>query len=341
MHFLVTGHTGFKGSWLCLLLEQLGHEVSGISLAPVPEGLFTQAQVERKLKKHIILDIREREQLATAVGKLDPDVVIHMAAQPLVLESYADPVGTIDTNVTGTLNVLEACKGAPSVKVVLVITTDKVYKDLGTGSYSESSPLGGHDPYSASKAMADILSQSWMNLVTDFEIGVARAGNVIGIGDVSENRLLPDIMRAIMSGLAVEVRNPSAVRPWQHVLDCLSGYLTFVDYLLKKRGSPREAVMNFGPDSQSYKSVSEVVHMAKFLYPELDVSPVSSAHQGQIETDFLTLDSSLARGLLGWKDCLQFERAVEWSLAGLKQPDLAQLANDQILEFLTGAHHRD
>jgi CDP-glucose 4,6-dehydratase len=336
MHYLITGHTGFKGSWLTLLLKSRGHDVSGVALDAPRDGLFNRADIASDLKTHIIQDIRDRSGIQNAIELVSPDVVIHMAAQPLVLESYKAPIETFDTNVTGTLNVLAACGHVESVKAVLIVTTDKVYRDDGVGGYSESSPLGGYDPYSASKAMADILVQSWINLSPRFQLGVARAGNVIGFGDVSENRLIPDINRALSTGSEVSVRNPESVRPWQHVLDCLNGYTLFTDSMLTEAGTKVPKVLNFGPTPDSYRKVSELVAFVKKEVPELRLATEASLdHSAMKETSFLTLDSSAAREALGWHDKVSFEDAVSWSIdsgeADPRSKVLRQIANFESL----------
>lgn len=332
MHYLITGHTGFKGAWLTLLLKSRGHTVSGIALEPVKGGLFLEASVENDLEQHLILDIRDRSALKEAIDEISPDVVIHMAAQPLVLESYDRPVETFDTNVTGTLNVLHGCSQASSIRAAIVVTTDKVYRDDGTGGYLESSPLGGHDPYSASKSMADLLTQSWMNLYPNFPIGIARAGNVIGYGDVSENRLIPDINRGLSTGSDVIVRNPQSVRPWQHVLDCLNGYLLFADSLIGTPTSSVPRILNFGPTPDSYRTVSELVSVVQGLAPGLKFEFSSfTRHLNHKETSFLTLDSDAARKVLGWKDRVLFESAVAWSIdfgdASPREKAIVQIQN--------------
>ena len=289
--------------------------MSGISLAPTKGGLFERAGIAGELRHHIIQDIRERDTLKDAIEKIAPDVVVHMAAQPLVIESYNNPIDTFDTNVTGTLNVLAGCGDVEKIKAVITVTTDKVYRDDGVGGYSETSPLGGHDPYSASKAMADILVQSWMNLGPRFHLGVARAGNVIGFGDVSDNRLIPDINKGLNMGSEVRVRNPDSVRPWQHVLDCLNGYTLFADSLLSNSNAGAPKVLNFGPSPDSYRTVRELANLVKSLSPELRLSFGESSPQGRIkETEFLTLDSTAARKVLGWQDRISFETGVAWSI---------------------------
>ena len=330
MHFFVTGHTGFKGSWLILLLKEMGHEVSGYSLAPIEGGLFQKADLEKDVKNHFIGDIRDLDHLSRAIEACKPDFAIHMAAQPLVLRSYADPVETYTTNVDGTLNFLQAVTGLESPPISLVVTTDKVYRDEGKGSYSESDPLGGHDPYSASKAMADILTQSWAATNPDLKLHIARAGNVIGAFDVCDNRLIPDAIKAYKSNENLRIRNPIAVRPWQHVLDCLNGYLMFTE---KSGEAPK--VLNFGPSPDSFHSVDSVVREITSLMPGVKIE-YESASDSLVETGLLTLDSSAAQDSLGWSNKLNFEDSISWALAELLNKNLTpkETVLSQIRRFL-------
>jgi CDP-glucose 4,6-dehydratase len=306
--------------------------VSGISLDPVDGGAFASANLEELMKHHIICDVRDKAGIQESIQQINPDAVIHMAAQPLVIEGYRDPSGTMETNVSGTLNVLEACRAADHVKAVLVVTTDKVYKDNGTGNYSEEDSLGGFDPYSASKAMADILAQSYGNLGLSFAMGVARAGNVIGLGDVSANRLIPDITTAFISNDAITVRHMGAVRPWQHVLDCVYGYLLSLEWILKYSSPDSGAlVLNFGPEPDGYKTVSEVLDAARAVLGNLEVI---SAEPLVKETSFLTLNSSKARTLLDWRDKLEFTSAIQWSLESIESGLDRGLMEFQVARFL-------
>lgn len=331
MHYFITGHTGFKGSWLSLMLKELGHEVSGLSLDPAAGGLFERANIESLMKHHHISDIRNFPALLEAVREAEPDFLIHMAAQPLVLRSYEDPIETYTTNVDGTRNVLEVLNAVEKAPVTLIVTTDKVYRDDGKGSYTELDSLGGHDPYSASKAMADIMTQSWASTNPHLNLHIARAGNVIGAFDVSENRLLPDAITAIKNNQPLDTRNPQAVRPWQHVLDCLAGYLEFVQQVRGKSGLP--LALNFGPDEASVKTVSSVISLVKSRYPQLSVT--ESKPSGALkETQLLTLDSSLARNALGWSNHLDFEEAVLLSLEELGGSDARAIAVNQIRDFI-------
>jgi len=332
MHYFVTGHTGFKGSWLILLLKELGHEVSGYSLKPAVGGLFDLAGLESDLKHHFIGDIRDLASLKAALKMSKPDFAIHMAAQALVLRSYEDPIETYTTNVDGTRNFLEAISNLEAPPVTLVVTTDKVYRDDGKGSYVESDPLGGHDPYSASKAMADILTQSWAATNPRLRLHIARAGNVVGAFDVSSNRLIPDAIRAGGSHEPLIVRSPEAVRPWQHVLDCLTGYLLF----LKAPGNsvPLPIALNFGPDPESIRSVAEVLIEAKRFIPELSTTEAPSTTEIRKETQFLTLDSSMANSLLQWRNYLAFDKVIEMSFASPASLNARRIAEKQVKMFL-------
>ncbi len=331
MHYFITGHTGFKGAWLTLMLKELGHEVSGLSLSALPSSLFERANLETVMKRHYISDIRNFQGLMAAVRETEPDFLIHMAAQPLVLRSYEDPIETYTTNVDGTRNVLEVLSALDKAPVTLIVTTDKVYRDDGRGSYTERDSLGGHDPYSASKAMADIMSQSWASTNPDLNLRVARAGNVIGAFDVSENRLIPDAIAALRNNEILEVRNHEAVRPWQHVLDCLAGYIAFMHQARVDPNLP--LALNFGPDETSVKTVSSVISLVRSIHPRLVVTD-SKSSAGLKETQHLTLDSALARNVLGWKSHLSFEEAVLWSLEELGEIDARTIAEKQIRDFL-------
>ena len=224
MHFLITGHTGFKGAWLSMLLHARGHTVSGISLQPETNSLFIQANVQKFLERDIRCDINESSKLTSYFNETKPDVVIHLAAQALVRESYNNPITTFETNVMGTLNVMKASQQLRDLKGQLIVTTDKVYKNMNkTSGYVESEALGGQDPYSASKAMADIAAQSWLSSFDNPPTAIARAGNVIGGGDICADRLIPDLIQSYSNGSKPKLRAPNSIRPWQHVLDCLNG----------------------------------------------------------------------------------------------------------------------
>ncbi len=327
MHFLVTGHTGFKGSWLIAMLHALGHEVSGIALEPHPQSLFVKSSLDKFLKNDCRIDVRNRVALIDAMRSINPDVVIHMAAQSQVLESYVSPVETYEVNVTGTLNTLLSLKEVTNLKATLIVTTDKVYKNVGTlQPYREEDQLGGEDPYSASKAMADILTQSWAKSSSSGPIGIARAGNVIGGGDISPNRIIPNLMESLIRGENPIIRNPKSIRPWQHVLDCLNGYLRLVDNLAQNQES---GVWNFGPDKDICRSVEELSNLVISLVnpsKRWELSTASSAH----EEDFLLVDSSKAREQLNWKEKYSFESSVFRTVNWYKK---SETKNDEVNTF--------
>lgn len=311
MRILITGHTGFKGGWLSLLLASRGHEVSGIALDPLPGGIYERADVGSLMRDDIRLDIRDASALADAFVRTAPEVVFHLAAQPLVRESYRDPRTTFETNVDGTLNVLQALDAVGSVKAAVIVTTDKVYRNVGkVDGYAEDEPLGGHDPYSASKAMADLLTQSWAASFPGAPIAIGRAGNVIGGGDVSRDRLLVDLTAGFESGSSVRIRYPDAVRPWQHVLDCLSGYLALAS---AARGGEAAGAWNFGPDPGSFQTVREIADSAVAHWGG-QAAWIDDEQQHPHEAALLTLDPSKAQRMLRWQNLLPFPASLEWTL---------------------------
>jgi|TARA_B110000503_G_scaffold139823_1_gene229159 CDP-glucose 4,6-dehydratase len=329
VHYFITGHTGFKGGWLILLLRSLGHEVSGYSLPAAEGSLFERAGLENELLNHFEGDIRNLKALKAAVAKSAPHFAIHMAAQSLVLRSYEDPIETYSTNVGGTRNFLQAISEVENPPISLVITTDKVYRDEGKDAYIESDPLGGHDPYSASKAMADILTQSWAATNQELRLHVARAGNVIGAFDVSADRILPDALRALAANRPLIVRSPNAVRPWQHVLDCLSGYISFLDRAAA--GVELPTALNFGPDSQSIRTVGDLLLEVKKSLPDLEVQYESSPAK---EAQLLSLNSARSFELLGWKNRIGFTDAVNWAITMAQSSNPPTDAKNQVANFL-------
>ena len=316
MHYLVTGHTGFKGAWLVLLLKQLGHTVSGISLDPEPESLFELAKVSDFLEYDFRFDIRNENALKEAINDIKPEVVIHLAAQALVRESYKNPRFTYETNAIGTLNVLESLQNQQNIKATLIITTDKVYQNVNQPEgYVEEDPLGGDDPYSSSKAMADLLTQSWMKSFGGSPVAIARAGNVIGGGDVCKDRLIVDLISGFKNNEQILIRYPDAVRPWQHVLDCLAGYLKIVNDLLT---GPQRTTWNIGPLQSSFISVGEMADEAVSYWGE-NVSWVKDTNNHPHEANLLMLDSNRARNLLGWSDKVPYPQSLYWTLDWYKQ----------------------
>lgn len=339
---LVTGHTGFKGGWLCFLLEVLGAKISGLSLIPnTNPNFFELVSLQAKMSNHYIGDIRDFNLVSQVVNEINPEVIFHLAAQPLVIESYHDPIGTYQTNVIGTANLLQAIRHCGRLKAVVVATTDKVYENKETlHPYSESAALGGHDPYSSSKSCQElVVSGFYQSFLRHLEINVAtvRAGNVIGGGgDWSEYRLFPDAMRAYLSGSTLEIRNPYATRPWQHVLEPLNGYLILAERLYMS--SNYVGAWNFGPsdaDTCSVKSVLEIISKYTHGGPTWKANPVS---RGLHEAGLLSLDCSKARGLLGWSPRWMIDTAVErtcsWYLSPSSQGSLEQVTYEQIDQFL-------
>lgn len=297
---LVTGHTGFKGSWLCLWLKAMGAQVSGLALDPDTE-LSHWNLLDLSDVRDTRVDIRDSDALLKALNEIQPEVVFHLAAQPLVRRSYRDPVTTFDTNVIGLVNLLEAVRVTASVRALVNATTDKVYLDQPTDSgYREDHSLGGHDPYSTSKACAELVTQCYRkSFFADSGplVATARAGNVIGGGDWSEDRLVPDLVRAASTGKVLSIRNPDAIRPWQHVLEPLSGYLRLAEALLS--GADMEGAWNFGPSTDANLPVQALVTKMQEHWPGL-VSEHDSALQPH-EANVLRLNCSKAANSLGWR----------------------------------------
>lgn len=319
-----------------LMLKERGHEVSGLSLDPVAGSLYQRARLSELLLRDLRVDIRDRTAAREAIKGLEPDVVLHLAAQPLVRESYRDPHHTYETNTLGTLNVLQAVEDTPSVKAQVIVTTDKVYRNVNQiWGYRESDPLGGVDPYSASKATADLITQSWMAASgCRVPTAIARAGNVIGGGDVCADRLMVDLVAAFSTGEAVRLRYPDAVRPWQHVLDCLNGYLDLTDALLV--GESSGEAFNFGPDTGSFVSVRTLATAVASLWGAESVIEVDEgAHVHEAMT--LSLDSRKAELVLGWRNRMPFHDALAWTVAWEKEvragEDARAVTVEQIREF--------
>lgn len=336
----LTGHTGFKGAWMSLWLNKLGAKVVGYSLEADEESLFNLVEVEKSLEKSIIGDIRNSAEIAQAVKDFQPEIILHMAAQPLVRESYADPLTTYQTNVIGTLNVFEAARKAGSVKAVLSVTTDKCYENKERfESYKEEDALGGYDPYSSSKACAEILTASYRRSFFEKEgifIASARAGNVIGGGDFSTDRIIPDIFRSVRSQKQVEIRSPNAIRPWQHVLEPLYGYLLLTKNLCEK-GDVFAKAFNFGPNSAAEVNVE---NLTKLLLQNLETGSykINEDASKLHEAGILKLDNSRAKSELNWHPKLSFEETIkltaDWYknyLAG--KIDMKKFTLDQIENF--------
>ncbi|AFY46342.1 CDP-glucose 4,6-dehydratase [Nostoc sp. PCC 7524] len=341
----LTGHTGFKGSWMSLWLQMLGAEVFGYSLTPpTSPSLFELADVAEGMTS-VVGDIRDLDYLKQVMQTFQPDIVIHMAAQPLVRESYHQPVDTYAINIMGTVNVLEAIRYVSSVKSAVIITSDKCYENREwIWGYRETDPMGGYDPYSSSKGCAELVTtayrQSFFNPADYSQHGVAvatvRAGNVIGGGDWAKDRLVPDILRAWLAGEEVVIRNPQAVRPWQHVLEPLHGYLILAEKLFTQ-GCLYGGGWNFGPDESGVKTVSWVVEQLQQLWGN-NASWIQDSRFQPHEANYLTLDCSKARNLINWQPQLDLSTAlawiVDWTKAWEQGYDMKQKTQSQIQQFI-------
>ncbi len=338
---LVTGHTGFKGAWLCLWLQQLGAELTGLSDGvPTTPSLFELARMQDGLS-HVVADIRDAAAVASAVVASRPEVVVHMAAQPMVRRSFSTPRETFETNVMGTVNVLDAVRlaGAGTVRAVVNVTSDKCYDNREQGRpFVEDDCMGGHDPYSSSKGCAELVADAYRrSFFSDPEgprVASARAGNVIGGGDWGAERLVPDVMRAATADAPIAIRNPEAVRPWQHVLNPLSGYLVIAQQLFARE--PVDVGWNFGPAQGDVRPVRWIADRLAQLWPDAlhwQLDPGPHPHEAR----FLSLDSSRARERLGWRPRWDLARTLEsivvWYLAHRDGADMRALTLQQIEEF--------
>jgi CDP-glucose 4,6-dehydratase len=346
----VTGHTGFKGSWLTQWLRELGAEIHGYSLDPPTDpNLFTVASIGMAVASDTRSDIRDSTALQAALRRAKPDVVFHLAAQSLVRMSYRTPVETFDVNVIGTANILQAIRDVPSVRAVVVVTSDKCYQNRGSGQpYRETDAMGGDDPYSASKACAEIVVSSFRSSAGTADTGIAaaaiasaRSGNVIGGGDWSPERLVPDCIRAFARGESVKLRYPDAVRPWLHVLEPLAGYLTLAEGLLGGDTELYAAAFNFGPGKGGDANVGRVAKIVAQLWGEgASVETAPGAHSP--EAALLRLDATKARTVLGWQArwdlSKTLERTVEWYRAWHAGKDVRSLLTRQLADFTSAAY---
>jgi CDP-glucose 4,6-dehydratase len=338
---LLTGHTGFKGAWMTLWLGRLGAKVTGYALAaPTSPSLFELAGLEKRAE-HIQADIRDLPALQRAFSQAQPEIAIHMAAQSLVRRSYADPAETFATNVMGTANFLEALRSQGGVRAALVVTSDKCYQSRdGAEGYREGDPLGGSDPYSSSKACAELVTASYrksffLGQEARLAVASARAGNVVGGGDWAEDRLVPDILRALAKGESPQIRNPASVRPWQHVLEPLSGYLLLAERLWEEGASVAEA-WNFGPGREDEKPVRFLAERLCGLWG-LGQGWKDQAGLHPAEAPVLRLDSSKARARLGWRPRWSLEQSLDaivaWQRQYLAGADMQKFSLSQIGEY--------
>jgi CDP-glucose 4,6-dehydratase len=341
LKILVTGHTGFKGSWLILLLQKLGAEIVGYSDEIRDTSLFSKLKDDLDIH-NVVGDIRDLKSLERIVREVQPDGIFHLAAQPLVITSFLAPLETFSTNIIGTANVVLAAKHSRNLKFVLVVTTDKVYKNDDSGlPFTESSPLGGHDPYSASKSAAEIVVASLRDVMAQksmAKIVTARAGNVIGGGDDAQYRLLPDLVRAVLEDRKPLIRNPDSTRPWQHVLDPLMGYLMTSERILSGLQTSNE--YNFGPDPSASLNVDEVCRIALEFWGTNESWDVSSPDISDFpESRLLSLDSGRALQELNWQNKLSAQHSIEWTMSwersvNLEEASAFEISNAQIEKFL-------
>ena len=333
---LLTGHTGFKGAWAGRWLARAGASVTGIALPPEPGPNLSDMLGTAHLAASHLVDLRDRDAVARVVDAAQPELVLHLAAQPLVRRSYADPVETFGSNIMGTVHLLDALRGVAGLAAVLVVTSDKVYHNDESGrAYAEGDRLGGHDPYSASKAATEFVVASYAASFFTCPVVTARGGNVVGGGDFAAERLVPDLVRAAMAGRVLTLRNPASTRPWQHVLDCLSGYFRYAEALMEGRNLPRS--LNFGPPAGARPlSVTEVaarLQRAMGLQPDWQPDP----DPGPPEMANLSINPDLARATLGWRQKLDADATTQWTAdwygAYRSQPDMAAVTDAQIARY--------
>lgn len=323
----LTGHTGFKGSWLNLWLKSLGAEVYGYALASNTNPSHFELLGGNKEFRGVFADIRDRENLKQSLKSFNPDIIFHLAAQPLVRESYKNPVATFESNVIGTLNILDCARELESLKAIVVITTDKVYENKEwIWGYRENDALGGYDPYSASKACAEIVTDSMRNSffnINEFGkshqvlIATARAGNVIGGGDWSEDRLIPDIIKAVCANKSAKIRNPKSTRPWQHVLEPLRGYLMLGEKLLEGKKEFATA-FNFGPNLQDNLRVEEILKITKNLWDKVDYVLECDSNAPH-EAGLLMLDVAKAQKLLNWEPVMNSLESIKYTISWYRE----------------------
>jgi CDP-glucose 4,6-dehydratase len=345
----LTGHTGFKGSWMSLWLYNLGAEVYGYSLEPnTKENLFEILNIKNKIKNSDIGNIRDIKTLKNSLNKAQPDIVIHMAAQPLVRLSYEEPIDTLNTNIIGTANLLENLRYVKSIRASVIVTSDKCYDNKERlHGYVESEPMGGYDPYSVSKGCAELVTASYRrSFFADSDyinhqnaIATARAGNVIGGGDWSQDRLIPDAIKCFENNKTLSVRSPNAIRPWQHVLEPLAGYLQLAEALYRKNIAFTSG-WNFGPETSDILSVKDVVYLLEASWPNNINWKIESLNQVH-EANLLALNCEKAKSKLSWKPIWNVKKAIEntvdWHLAYRSKQDMIKLSSAQINQYILDA----
>jgi CDP-glucose 4,6-dehydratase len=346
---LVTGHTGFKGSWLALWLNHLGADVSGFSVdVPSTPANFDLLHLEKRIH-HYVGDIRDRERLAEVIDEVRPEIIFHLAAQSLVRRSYADPVTTFETNAMGMVNLLDCVRSRPWIETAVLITSDKAYRNVEwCWGYRETDALGGQDPYSGSKGCADLIAHSYFHSFlhqTPTRVGVARAGNVIGGGDWADDRIVPDCIRAWSTAESVTVRSPQATRPWQHVLEPLSGYLWLGARLWQRADGLNGEAFNFGPDSNTNHTVAELLGAMATRWTSAKWNVPESCEQAGHEATLLRLSCDKVLFHLNWRAVLQFPETVAFTIDWYRtwnegSQDLYQYTNAQIDRYSELARER-
>ena len=338
---LITGHTGFKGSWLSIWMKILGAKVFGISLPPASgKNIFKISNLKNKIDKNIYLDIKDKDKLKKEIIKLKPEIIFHLAAQSLVIESFKNPINTIETNILGTANLLEISKEIKSLKTIIIVTTDKVYSNKNKKNFfNEKDELGGDDIYSYSKVCVEMLVDSYKKLFfkNKKNIITVRAGNVIGGGDWSKNRLIPDFIRSYENNLKFFVRNPKHVRPWQHIIDCLYGYILIAEKISKKRFQ-NLSTLNFGPNNDDVSSVNKVV---KIILKKLQLRKkiiLMNKKTTYQEKFFLALNSKLAKKSINWSSKISLDESVNltlnWYINFFKKKDMYDYTCKQIKNYI-------
>ncbi len=336
----ITGHTGFKGSWLCIILRYLNSNIYGLSLKPEKKSLFVKSNIEKELSSNYYSDINNLKKTKKFVKKCKPEIIFHLAAQPLVIDSFDNPIKTFNTNTIGTLNLLESIRKVKSVKSVVIITTDKVYEiSKKNKSYKETDRLGGVDPYSSSKAAAELIVKSYVksffnNTHLKNKVSTVRAGNVIGGGDFSKNRLIPDIIKSLNNKTTLKVRNPNHIRPWQHVIDPLFGYLTLAEKQYKGSVNKNSFTWNFGPENKNFQKVIKIIKLIQkkryFKY--------SVVKSKKIETQVLKLNSKKANKKLRWQSKWNLnqsvEKVLEWNFMVNNGISVKKVCEKQLMMYI-------
>jgi len=339
---LITGHTGFKGSWMCVFLNMLEAKVFGYALKPDKRSMFNKVRVRKFLKKNVLKDIRSETDLKKIINTTKPEIIFHLASQAIVSESFKDPKNTFETNIMGAVNLLECLKKNKSVKSVVMITTDKVYKINKKKSYKEDDELGGIDPYSASKASKENIVNSYSKSIFSKthlfnRISTARSGNVIGGGDYSKDRLVPDIIKSIKMNSTLKIRNPNYIRPWQHVIEPIFGYLLLAQELYCCKKEFKNNSWNFGPNNKNFLKVKDLVNItSKLMKKKIKINLVNSKY---VETKILKLNNKKSKKFLTWSPKWSvrtaIEKTLEFEMANVSSNKAKTICEKQILNYLT------